>query len=76
MAVSPSMDGRNKVTRKGTSKVTQAQLKAQEKYDKVNTKQVTLKLNIKTDADILARLDSVSNRQGYIKKLIRDDLAK
>lgn len=70
------MDGRNKVTRKGTSKVTQAQLKAQEKYDKVNTKQVTLKLNIKTDADILARLDSVSNRQGYIKKLIRDDLAK
>lgn len=44
------------------------------KYDAANTKQVKLKLNLKTDADILARLDEVSNKQGYIKELIRKDL--
>jgi hypothetical protein len=34
-----------------------------------------LKLNLKTDADILEKLESVGNRQGYIKELIRKDLA-
>ena len=53
---------------------TQAQLKAQSKYDKDNTKQVMLKLNIKNDADILGKLDAVGNRQGYIKDLIRTDM--
>ena len=48
----------------------------QMRYDAVNTKKVVLKLNLKTDADILKRLDEVGNRQGYIKKLIRQDLGK
>lgn len=52
---------------------TAAQLRAQAKYDRANTKQVILKLNKGTDADILARLASVGNVQGYIKKLIRSD---
>lgn len=47
--------------------------KAQEKYDKANTVQVRLKLNKKTDADIIEKLDSVDNKQGYIKTLIRKD---
>lgn len=46
---------------------------AQARYDEANTVQIKLKLNIKTDADILARLEQVGNKQGYIKALIRAD---
>ena len=53
---------------------TEAQKRANAKYDKANTKQIIMKLNLTTDADILARLDSVENRQGYIKSLIRKDI--
>lgn len=55
---------------------TQAQIKAQAKYDKENTVGVYLKLNKTTDADIIEHLHKVSNRQGYIKELIRDDIRK
>lgn len=48
--------------------------KPQERYDAKNTKQIRLKLNIKTDADILEHLSKVSNKQGYIKELIRADI--
>lgn len=46
------------------------------RYDANNTKQIKLKLNITTDADILEQLDRVGNKQGYIKELIRRDLEK
>lgn len=46
---------------------------AQERYDKENTVRVRLKLNKKTDADIIRRLEEVGNKQGYIKQLIRED---
>ena len=55
---------------------TEAQRKAQRRYDAKNTKQVHIKLNLRTDKDVLARLDEVQSKQGYIKRLIRDDLAK
>lgn len=45
-------------------------------WDKENTKQVKFKFNIRTDADILAHLEKQDNVQGYIKKLIRDDIAR
>ena len=51
-----------------------AQLRAQAKYDKDNTVQVKLKLNKKTDADIISWLDDINNKQGYIKELIRADM--
>lgn len=57
-------------------KTTEAQARAQMKYDAANTKKVMLKFNIKTDADILAKLDSVPAKQTYIKQLIRADLEK
>ena len=44
-------------------------------YDKANTKQVKFKFNIKTDADILEHLKRQTNIQGYIKALIRADIA-
>ena len=55
-------------------KSTEAQLKASAKYDKSNTKSIFLKLNIKTDADVLKHLETVRNKQGYIKELIRKDM--
>lgn len=54
---------------------TEATLRANARYDKHNTVQVKMKLNRHTDADILQVLDSVSNKQGYIKALIRGDIA-
>lgn len=55
---------------------TDAKKKASLKYDADNTKQIKMKLNKKTDADILAHLAEKDNVQGYIKQLIREDLAK
>lgn len=52
-----------------------AQLRAQDKYDKANTVQIKLKLNKKTDADIIAWLYNNENKQGYIKSLIRSDMS-
>ncbi len=54
--------------------VSEAQNRAQAKYDKANTTQIQMKLNRKNDADILEKLASVGNKQGYIKALIRADI--
>lgn len=48
----------------------------QERYDRYNTKGFYLKLNIKTDADIIKALSTKKSKQGYIKQLIREDLAR
>jgi hypothetical protein len=56
--------------------MTPAEKRAKEKYDNANTKQIKLKLNVKTDADIIEALELSGNKQGYIKKLIREDLQK
>ena len=53
---------------------TKAQKAASAKYDASHTIQVKLKLNTKTDADILEKLDAIENKQGYIKDLIRRDI--
>lgn len=53
-----------------------AQLRAQEKYDKDNTVQVKLKLNKKTDADIIRYLSNCDNKQGVIKALIRLEILR
>ena len=48
--------------------------KAAALWDKRNTKGYYIKLQIRTDKDIIELLDRIGNRQGYIKQLIRDDL--
>lgn len=53
---------------------TEAQKRAQEKYDSNNTIQFKMKLNRGTDKDIIDRLNEVENKQGYIKNLIRQDI--
>lgn len=45
-------------------------------WDRENTRQYKLKLNKNTDADLIAWLDSIENRQNYIKELIRADMEK
>lgn len=48
--------------------------KYSKKYDQNNTKKVSLKLNVKTDEDIINYLDSVENKQGTLKRIIRDEI--
>lgn len=50
----------------------EAQIRAQAKYDKNNTKNIMFKFNKKTDADILAFFETLDNRQGFVKQLIRE----
>ena len=57
-------------------KIYDSERRASARYDSKNTIQIKLKLNINTDSDILAKLESVENKQGYIKQLIREDLTK
>ena len=57
-------------------KMTDARRRSNAKYDASHVKYFSLKLNIGTDADIIEKLASVDSMQGYIKRLIRDDIAK
>lgn len=55
---------------------TEAIRRAVKKYDAKATKQIHLKLNLKTDADILNHLAKQNKVQGYIKGLIREDMKR
>lgn len=46
----------------------------QARYDAQNTLQVALKLNRKTDSDIIQKLEAQPNKQAYMKALIRADI--
>ena len=47
---------------------------AKAKYDAANSVRVTVKLNRRTDAPILARLETVPSMSGYIRSLILSDI--
>ena len=58
---------------------TEAALRAQKKYDQANKdkyKNVFVKINRETEKDIVEKLESVDNIQGYVKGLIRSDIQK
>lgn len=44
------------------------------RYDANHARNYGLKLNRATDADLIAKLDSVSSVNGYIRQLIRADI--
>ena len=46
------------------------------RYDATHTKPYYFKLHLEYDSDIINKLDNVESRQGYIKQLIRDDIAR
>ena len=49
---------------------------AQKRYEKRTAVNVSVTLNRNTDADILAKLAEQGNRTAYIKRLIREDMAR
>lgn len=38
--------------------------------------QFTLRLNDASDSDIIARINSMQNKQGYLKRLVREDILR
>ncbi len=50
--------------------------KAQSKYDKEHTQGLYIKLNVKTDLDIIQWLWTQPSKQGAIKRLIREEIAR
>ena len=55
-------------------KLTDAKREAIKRYDAKNTKQIHLKLNLNTDAELLEWLANQDSIQGYIKSLIKKDM--
>ena len=51
-----------------------AQLKATEKYQKVNIRRVVIKLNKNTDKDIIAFLEAKKSVNGEIKRILREHI--
>ena len=48
----------------------------QERYAKKNKKKYTFAFMKSTEADLIAKLESMENKAGYIKNLIRADIEK
>ena len=49
---------------------------AQLKYGREKTRRYTISAMTNTEQDVIQKLDSVENKNGYIKALIRADIAK
>ena len=54
----------------------ETQKKYQAEWSKKNVKGIYIKLSKSTDADIIIWLSEHTNKQGYIKELIRVDMAQ
>jgi hypothetical protein len=52
-----------------------AQTEAVKRYQDKTTRLMSIRLNLNTDADIIQKLGEVGSKQGYIKELIRKDMA-
>lgn len=56
--------------------MTDKQKKYTQDWKAKNVKQVKIDLNRNTDEDIIKYLDSMDNKQGYLKDLIRKDMKR
>lgn len=54
----------------------ESQYKASKKYDAKMVIPLYIKLNRKTDADIIDMLEKVPNKQGYVKQAIRNEIER
>lgn len=54
----------------------EAHRRAVAKYNAANMMQLKINLNTRTDGDVIRALESVDSKAGYIKELIRADIAK
>lgn len=55
---------------------TEATKAAKARYDAKTAKYYSLKLNTNTDSEMIEHLAKQENVQGYLKELIRKDMAK
>lgn len=53
----------------------EAQRKATAKYDKANKVTLTVKLNKRTEADLIEYVAGLENKQGFVKVLLREAMA-
>ena len=60
----------------GFGMTSESQIRAQARYDAEHTTRICLKLNTRTDRDIICWLWEQKSKQGAIKRLIREDIAK
>lgn len=58
------------------AKASEAQLRAQIKYEKKNVSQVCLKYVTKNNQEILDKLNSVPSKADYVRQLILQDLER
>lgn len=58
------------------AKTSEAQLRAQIKYEKKNVTQVCLKYVTKNNQEILDKLNSVPSKADYVRQLILQDLER
>ena len=56
--------------------MTEAQKRAQERYRRARTTQINFKLHREIDADIIERLEEEPSKVGYLKRLVREDIAR
>lgn len=56
--------------------ISEAQAKANAKYVKENQRQIMVKVNRKTEPEMLKWIEQHDNLQGYIKSLILADMEK
>lgn len=49
---------------------------ADEEWKKKNTVCYSLRLNRNTDADVIERINKQPSMQGYIKRLVREDIER
>lgn len=59
-----------------THKTRQCQIEAATRYNKKNSQTLNVRLNNKTDADIIEAISLHQSKSSYIKSLIREDLKK
>lgn len=53
-----------------------ANMEYMNKYEKENIRQIRLKINRKTEPEMIEWIEKQENIQGYIKRLIREDMEK
>ena len=58
------------------AKTSAARIKASDKYNKANMVNLNIRVNLKTDADVVEHLLTIENKRAYILSLIREDIAK
>lgn len=61
---------------KEVSTIAESKETPQERYHKAHTKIFSIRLVETTEQDIIQKLNSMPNKAGYIKRLIREDIAQ